>query len=207
MRVSFPPILETTTGATRASTDQGHNLLEHLLGWPAVAVRILRDVGRWRVLGGMIAHEGRESHGALRAAHREPVLRHPLRQLTVRDGGPEGGPGPRDDAPYVVAPAAGRDPAAAAELVGELVHPLRHVFVEAGRGREVRQGVEGVAVAAVLGEDEVGLEGAQHLGDDVLEARDPGLVVRVRLERNVDRVADASVAPPLVYSAGPGEAV
>jgi hypothetical protein len=48
--------------------------------------------------------------------------------------------------------------------VGEVVDPAGHVLVEAGRGREVRQGVELVGVAAVLGEDQVGPEGAKHLG-------------------------------------------
>ena len=53
----------------------------------------------------------------------------------------------------------------------------RDVLVETHRRREVREGVEGVGVAAVLGEDEVGFEGSQHLGDYDLEAGDKGLVV------------------------------
>src|SRR3712207_7250131 len=44
------------------------------------------------------------------------------------------------------------------ELVGEVVDPPGNVLVEAHRRRKVREGVEGVGVAAVLGEDEVGLE-------------------------------------------------
>ena len=58
---------------------------------------------------------------------------------------------------------------------------MGHMLVEAGRCREVGQGVEGVAVAAVLGEDQVRVEGAKDLGDDGLEAGDPGFVVRVRV--------------------------
>ena len=55
------------------------------------------------------------------------------------------------------------------------------MLVETHRRREVREGVEGVGVAAVLGEDEVGFEGSQHLGDYDLEAGDKGLVVGERL--------------------------
>src|ERR671916_388669 len=127
--------------------------------------------------------------------------------MLVGDGGPEHGPGARYDAPDVVAPAAGGDPAATAELVGEVVHPLGHVLVEAGRSGEVRQGVEDMAVAAILGEDQVGAEGAKDLWDDGLKAGDPGLVVRKGLERHVDGVADAAVASLLVDTAATWEEV
>src|SRR5918998_3365844 len=176
VRVSSPPSLEATTGTARRSTDQGQNLLEHLLGGPAVAVGYLRGAPYRRVIRGVVAHQARQLHGALRAPEREPLFRDPIRELLVRDGGPEYGPGARDDAPDVVASAARGDPAALAELVGEVVDPPGNVLVEPHRRREVREGVEGVGVAAVLGEDEVGLEGPQHLRDDGLEAGDKGLV-------------------------------
>ena len=44
------------------------------------------------------------------------------------------------------------------------MHPQWDVLVEAGRCEEVCQGVEGMAIAAVLGEDQVGFEGARTSG-------------------------------------------
>src|SRR5215210_6599860 len=125
----------------------------------------------------------------------------------VGDGGPQRGPGAWDDAPDVVTPTAGRDPSAPAELVGEVVDSAWHVLVEAGRRGEVGQGVEGVAVAAVLGEDQVRAEGAKSLGHDGIEAGDPGLVVGVRLKWHVDGVTDAAVTAPLVDPSGSREEV
>src|SRR5215210_4764633 len=72
---------------------------------------------------------------------------------------------------------------------------------------EMGQGIKGVTVATVLGEDQVGPEEAKDLGDDGIEAGDPGFVIRVGLKRHVDGVPDAAVPAPLVDPSGPWEEV
>src|SRR3712207_7779481 len=87
--MSCPPILETTTGAARSSTDLGKNLLEHLLGCPAVAVGYPPGASYRGVIHRVVAHVARQLYGALRAPELEPIFGDPLRQLLVGDGGPE----------------------------------------------------------------------------------------------------------------------
>src|SRR5215216_1912503 len=190
-----------------ALLNAGHNSLDDLIDGPKVTFRYLRGGRSVRVILGGVAHERGQPDRALSFPFREPVFGYSLGYFLVGYGGPERGPGARHDAPDVVATAAGGDPTAFAELVGEVVHPMWHMFVEAGRCREVCQGVEGVSVAAVLGEDQVWTEGAKDFGNDGLEAGDPGLVVRVGLERHVDGVADAAVAAILIDPAAAREEV
>src|ERR687897_174868 len=187
--------------------DPGQHILHYLLDGAKVAFRYLRVARSRRKILGIVAHERRQPDGALSAPFRETVFGYSLGQFLVGDGDPERGPGARDDAPDVVASAAGCDPAASAELVGQVVYPVGHVLVEAGRCKEMCQGVEGMAVAAVLGEDEVRVKGAKGRGDHALEARDPGLVVRKGLERHVDGVADTAVTALLIDPAATGEEV
>src|SRR5829696_249082 len=164
-----------------ALLNAGHNSLDDLIDGPKVTFRYLRGGRSVRVILGGVAHERGQPDRALSFPFREPVFGYSLGYFLVGYGGPERGPGARHDAPDVVATAAGGDPAAPAELVGKVVHPLGHVLVEAGRCGEVGKGVEGMAVAAVLGEDQVRTEGAKDLGDDGLERGDPGLIVGVGL--------------------------
>ena len=91
--------------------------------------------------------------------------------------------------------------------MGELVDPVRDVLVEVGGRGEVGERVEGVSVAAVLGDYDVRVEGAQRLRDDGLETLDPGLVIGKGLQRHVDRVPDSFSPPPLLDAAGSGEEV
>ena len=107
-------------------------------------LRRLRSLSRGtrtlRIILGVVAHERRQLDRALTAPFREPVFGYFLGEFLVGDGGPERGPGARDDAPDVVASAARCDPAASAEVVGQVVYPMGHVLVEAGRCGEVCQG-------------------------------------------------------------------
>ena len=141
------------------SADERERLFEEPFDRPAVAACYLLGTLDGRVVFDLVAREARQLHRALLAPLPQPILGHLLGHLLVRDDGPEGGPGSRNDAPDVVAAPADGDPASLAELVGELVDPLWDVLVDASRHREVRQRVERVGVAAVLGEDEIRLEG------------------------------------------------
>src|ERR687886_2512436 len=62
-----------------------------------------------------------------------------------------------------------------------------------------------MGVAAVLGEDQVRLKGPQDFWHDGLEALDEGIVLRERLERQVDRVPVSLPLAPLLDIAGPRE--
>src|SRR5919107_363819 len=183
-----------------------YSLHDHIDG-AKITFRYLRDAWPWRIILRIITHERRQPHRTLSAPFREPGFWYFFGEFLVGDGGPERGPGARDDTPDVVASAAGCDPAASAELVGQVVYPMGHMLVEAGRCTEVRKGVEGMAVAAVLGEDQVRVKGAKGRGDHALEARDPGLIVSKGFERHVDRVADAAVAALLIDPAATWEEV
>src|SRR3954454_450892 len=187
--------------------DLRQHYAEDLLGGGLVTGRHPRGARFLRVVLGVVAHQGRQSYGALRAPLREPGLWDLLGRLVVGDGGPERSPGARDYAPDVVAPAAGCDPTTAAELVGEVVHAPRDMLVEVGRCGEVGQGVEGVSVAAVLREDQVRLERAKNAGDDGLEAGDAGLVVRKGFQQHVDGEAGPRAPARLPDLSGPGKEV
>src|SRR5215217_7951177 len=125
-----------------ALLNAGHNSLDDLIDGPKVTFRYLRGWRSVRVILGGVAHERGQPDRALSFPFREPVFGYSLGYFLVGYGGPERGPGARHDAPDVVATAAGGDPTAFAELVGEVVHPMWHMFVEAGRCREVCEGVE-----------------------------------------------------------------
>src|SRR5919112_3829777 len=182
--------------------DERQRLLQELLKRSAVAARYLFGAFDRRVVLRVVAHEARQLHGAILPPLLDPILGHLVGQLLVGEGGPERCPDSGDDAPDVVAAATDGYPAPLAELVGELVDASGHVLVDTGRHREVRQRVEVVGVAAVLGEDKVRPKGPQNLGHDLLEALDKGVVLGERLQGQVDGVSLALLPSQLLYAAG-----
>ena len=119
--------------------------------------------------------------------------------------GQQMGPRPRDDLHRLVAAAAGNDPPAIAQLVGQLVQPPIGHPLAVDAHHQVGQRVKRVGVAAVLGEQHLRLVGPQHRRDDSVEGAPPPRVADPHRQRDVDIGAQAVARPGLVGPAGPGK--
>ena len=123
--------------------------------------------------------------------------------LAVGRREPDERPRPGHDPVDVVAAAAGRQPAAAGVLVGEVVDEPGGRAHRRRRVPEVGERVPGMAVGAVLGDDEVRLgTSAASSGRSVVTAAEPGAVAGLRAASGTLTTVPAA-APSPISSANP----
>ena len=118
---------------------------------------------------------------------------------------PDEAPRARDDAVDVVASPAGRQPAPGRVLVGKGVETSRRGGDRGRAQAQVCERVEGVAVAAMLADQDRRPECRGERREQHLESLEPRRVGRARLQRDVDRRAVRFRAAAVVHEAGPGE--
>ena len=127
--------------------------------------------------------------------------------LRDRGGGLHGGvggdadqvrPGPRDHVDELVAAPAEGEPAPVAVLVGEVVEHHRRRALAVHGHPQVRERVEHVGVAAVLGDEDLRADLAHDRADDRVEGPQPAGVAGARGQRDVDRGALAPGPPTSV---------
>ena len=99
------------------------------------------------------------------------------------------GPRARYDVDHVVAAAAEPDPLAAAQLEGHVAERLDRDALRVDRQRQVGERVVGVGVGAVLADDDLRPEAAQHARHDGVEGPQPRGVAHPRRQGDVDRAA------------------
>ena len=121
--------------------------------------------------------------------------------------GEQVGPGPRHDLRELVATPAGGEPPSAGVPVGQLVQRgVRRALAVDGEP-QVRQRVQDVAVAAVLGHQHLRRELLEQRRHDGVERPQPGAVAGARWQRDVDREALGAGAAGVLREAGAGEQV
>ncbi|BCJ54871.1 hypothetical protein Asp14428_63460 [Actinoplanes sp. NBRC 14428] len=119
--------------------------------------------------------------------------------------GEQVGPGSRDHLDQRVPAAAGRDPAALAQLVGQGAQSDICRTLPVDGQAQVGERVEPVGVGAALGEQQLRLERADHRRHDRVEGAQPAGVARARWQRDVHRRTLGSRSAGLARIARAGE--
>ena len=114
-------------------------------------------------------------------------------------------PRPGYDLDQRVAAAAGGDPLAAAQFVGECLHREVAGPLTVHRQPQVGQRIETMCVGAALADQDLRSERAQHAGYDRVERTQPAVVADAGRQRDVDRAAVGARAAGLGRESGARE--